>query len=176
MSEHNIAGLIFKTNLEKYPEIFTINDEELTKKINRTIQSAQALAEQNTIARNKKTDEAAKIVGKPTIALTEYNDLRKQLFDVQQRARGTEQHVNNTMGTIRLLEERINGLRKRLKDADNPLAENKLKHQISLLETELIEFRSELSNARLYNSRAVTALKTFPHHDRIAELKKELSL
>ena len=58
MSEHNYAGLLFKTNLEKYPEVFTINPEKLDKTIAQTIKNTQAL--------HAKNDEATKHLDGPT--------------------------------------------------------------------------------------------------------------
>ena len=114
---------------------------------------------------------------KPEPARAEYNRLRQQLFDAQRWAKDAEIYCNDQAGNVRLLEQRINDLLKKKKQA---IAEGKLgdericEHQLQLMETELIDAKQEFHRATRQSAQAARALKAFDDHERIAELKKQL--
>jgi hypothetical protein len=164
MSEHNYAGLQFKHNLEKHPEVFIIDDntikqvEETTKQI-RAKQDAEAPAPDKLDLRK------------------EYNRLRQQLFDIQQNAKCYEIRTNEAAGQVHLIEQRITEALKNKKaaiEAHNLRGERMYEWQVTSLETELADAQVELSKNRRWSIEAGRALKNFPSHDRIAELKAML--
>ena len=110
-------------------------------------------------------------------ARAEYNQLRKELFTAQEWAKNAEIYCNDRAGTVKLLERRITDLLKEKKAAvDSPLAERNFENQIQLLETELLDAKTEFNRARHQSNNAGRGLKAFGGHERIAELKAELGI
>ena len=114
---------------------------------------------------------------KPQPARAEYNQLRKELFAAQEWAKNAEIYCNDRAGTVKLLEQRITDLLKQKKAAiDSPLAERNFENQIQLLETELLDAKTEFNRARHQSNYAARGLKAFGGHERIAELKLDLGI
>jgi hypothetical protein len=110
-------------------------------------------------------------------ARVEYNQLRKELFASQEFAKNAEIYANGCACTVKLLEQRITELLKQKKAAvDSPLAERNFENQIQLLETELLDAKTEFNRARHQSNNAGRGLKAFGGHERIAELKAELGI
>lgn len=109
----------------------------------------------------------------------EYNRLRQQLYDLQQQAKNAEVFCNNKADGVKGLEQRINDLLRKKKQA---IAEGHLgderncEHQLQQLETELIDAKQEFTQAKHWSVQAARALKAFDGQERIAALKKELAL
>ena len=167
MSEHNYMNLFFKENLKNRPQDFIINEDELNKTIAKTVAASQALHAKNDASKPK-----------PDLR-KEYNQLRKQLFDLQQYAKGAETYANNKAGEVKHRESLINDLLKQKKEAiasGNLGQERFLEHQIVLIETELIDAKIEFNRAKHQSSNAARGLKAFDGHERIAELAKILAV
>lgn len=104
----------------------------------------------------------------------EYNQLRQQLFDLQQNAKAFEIRTNDAAGKIRLLEERINNIFKLKKEAiqeGNLKGERTYERAIANLETELLDAQEEFNKNKRWSTQAARALRTFDGAERIAELK-----
>jgi chromosome segregation ATPase len=164
MSEHNYAGLLFKANIEKHPEVFTINDE--------TVADVEKRAKEQRAERDKLNPAMA---GQHVeTARQEYNRLAGQLFGLTQEAKSLEIRVNEAAGQILLLEKRIGDVLKSKKQYEsdgNLLAARNAEHGIQQIENELAFAKANYEKQRAYNRAAARALKSFDKHERIAELK-----
>lgn len=108
----------------------------------------------------------------------EYNQLRQQLFNLQQNAKAYEIRTNEAAGKIRLVEERINEalkLKKAASDAGNLRGERTYEHSVATLETELLDAQEEFHKNKHWSVQAARQLKDFNQHGRIAELKALLA-
>jgi hypothetical protein len=160
MSEHNLAGLLFKTNLEKHPEVFTITEESLRQ------------IEQNQAARRAQ-QEKDRVPSKLDLR-KEYNQLRQRLFDLQQNAKTFEIRTNESAGKIRLLEQRINDALKEKNiaaGAGNLRGERTYEQAIQRLESELLDAQEEFMKNKRWSIQAARALREFEGHARIEELR-----
>jgi hypothetical protein len=162
MSEHNYAGLMFRANLEKNPDLMAFDGTAFEKQ-----QAARRVAEQ----------KANPI--KPEPAQQELNKLRGQLFALQQNAKAYEQRVNNLAGNVRLLESQLTTAlksKKEYENADNLLAARNHEHQIQRLENELVDEQEKLVTHRRYNQGAIRELRTWQTENthRLLELKKQV--
>jgi hypothetical protein len=166
MTQHNYFGMAASENLKTRPQDFIVDPEELNRMINETTKKAQALHKLNDTS-------------KPVDLRKEYNNLRKQLYDLQHATKNTEIFCNNVAGTVKQLEERITSLLRLKKKADEAgeLGQARmLEHQIVSLETELVDAKIEFTQAKTRSGNAARALKGFTGHEAIAELKKKLAL
>lgn len=161
MSEHNLAGLIFKTNLEKHPEVFTINEN--------TVKSCEETARKVRAAHDEANPP------KPVSAWEEYRQLRGTLHKLQQAAEGTAIYASNIAGNVALIEKNI-------KDAEhsrgnaftigNLVGERTYENRITRMKDELADAQKELRRAKKNKEHAAAALAAFDKHDRIAELQR----
>ena len=113
----------------------------------------------------------------PEPARQEYNRLRQQLYNLQQQAKNAEVYCNNKADEVRGLEQRINDVLKRKKQAvaEGHLGQERLcEHQLQQLERELPDAKDEATKAKHWGAQAARALKAFDGHARISELVKEL--
>ena len=96
---HNYAGMAFRANLEKNPDLMTFDVEkhEATQK-------------------KRREAEAKANPPKVTPLQVELNQLRDELFNLQQNAKGTERRVNNEAGNIKCLSNESTLPSKRRKD------------------------------------------------------------
>ncbi|MGE5052910.1 MAG: hypothetical protein ACM3WP_01995 [Acidobacteriota bacterium] len=159
MSQENFAGLLFKTNLEKHPEVFTINESDLSR-----IEQNQAQRR----AQQEKDNPPAK-----ADLRKEYNQLRQKLFDLQQNAKCFEIRTNESAGKIRLIEERITDLIRLKKNAvamGNLRGERTYEQSIERVEGELGNAQEEFTKNKHWSAQAARALKEFDGHGRIEEL------
>jgi len=159
-------GLLFKTNLQQHPEVFTIPDD-----IAVIIEKQQAV---------RRAAEEKVNPPKPEPARVELNRLRSQLFALQQTAKATEQKVNNEAGNVSGLEQRINEAIKTkngYETAGNLLATRNTEHGIQLLEDELSDARDRLTKDQRWNAGAVRELRTWQTENgpRLKELEKEVA-
>ena len=116
---------------------------------------------------------------KPEPVRVEYNRLRQSLYDLQQQAKNAEVFCNNKADGVKGLEQRINDILRKKKQAiakDHLGDERNCEHQLQQLETELIDAKVEFTQAKHWSTQAGCALKAFDGQERIAELKKELAL
>ena len=162
MSEHNYAGLFFKTNLEQHPEVFTIDEEKLNKQIAATTAKAQALHAKNDAAKETAPDKRK-----------ELNRLLNDHFNLKQWVLGCEIRVNESAGQIRNLEQRINTQIAEKERTESPLGKRNIEHAIVGLEGELAEEKNKYESLRRENQQAVRQLKAFDV-SRIDGLKAEL--
>jgi chromosome segregation ATPase len=142
---HNYAGMAFRANLEKNPDLMTFDVEkhEATQK-------------------KRREAEAKANPSKVTPLQVELNKLRGELFNLQQNAKGTEQRVNNEAGNIKLLEKRVTEAiksKKQYEDDGNLLGARTLERQIQELETELNDTRERLVKEQRYNAGAARELR-----------------
>lgn len=110
-------------------------------------------------------------------ARAEYNRLRQQLYTLQQQAKNAEVFSDNKADAVRGLEQRINDVLKKKKQAvtDGHLGQERLcEHQLKQLERELPEAKDEATKAKHWSAQAARALKAFDGHERIAVLTAEL--
>jgi hypothetical protein len=166
---HNYAGLAFKDQLEKHPEVFDLTG--LDAKINATTKAAHERHAANDLARETKLG-----VNTPKAI---YNKLRKELFDLQEQARGAETRVNNEAATVRMFQSQIEDLLKRKKKAvvDGALGEERrIERGLLAQENELLDSRERLLKLQRDNHRAVQALKDWKTANgaQLAELQKEI--
>ncbi len=116
---------------------------------------------------------------KPQPARVEYNQLRQQLYDLQQHAKHTEDYCNTQVAEVKLLERRIDDVLKLKKSAveeGNLRGERNYENQIQMLETTLFDAKKELTRATVQSGRAGRGLKAFAGRQRIEELKAELGI
>src|SRR5438128_3471424 len=109
--EMNYAGLAFKENLRRNPDLFenVTNPEKLNAQLAESAKERAVLDAKNAEVR-KDSPRA------------EYNRLRKELFDAQEWAKNAEVYCNEKANMVKQLEGRINDLLKQKKAAvDNPL-------------------------------------------------------
>ncbi len=159
MTTHNFAALAFKANLEKTPDLMTVD----TAKI-----EASANQRRVEMAKLNQTIEPIRV---------EYNRLRKEKYDAQQNAKNAEIYFNNIAANVREWQKRVDDLLKRKKKAtaDNLLGEERsLESQIQRLENELLDERDKLTAAQRNNTLSARALREWPGDVRLAELVKEL--
>ena len=112
----------------------------------------------------------------PEPVRVEYNRLRQQLYSLQQAAKGAEVFCNNKADAVRGLEERINVLlnkKKQATEAGHLGDERMYEHQLQLLETELIDAKEEFTKAKRWSVQAARVEKEFKFNQqaRIEELK-----
>ena len=128
--------------------------------------------------KNRKQRETSKGENSPR---TEYNRLRKQLYDLQQAAKNTEVKVNCAADEVKHWDRNIDDRLKRKKIA---VAENRLgderacERKIEHAENELLEARERLVREQRYNHGTVRDLKNWQteHGPKLDELKKEMGL
>lgn len=152
MYEHhlNYAGLLFKTNLEQHPEVFTTTPEKLDKAIAQTIKNTQALHAKNDEARSTMTDQRK-----------EYNRLLNDHFNLKQWVRGCEVRVNESANQIRNHEQRLNSLLIEKKATESPKGQRTIEHAIVRIEGEIAEEKLKYNSLRTENNHAVKQLKAF---------------
>lgn len=129
--------------------------------------------EQSMAKMRVKRDAEAPPKGKEDLR-TEYNQLRQQLFNLQQNAKAYEIRTNEAAGKIRLIEQRINEALKQKKaagDAGNLRGERTYEVAVQRLETELLDAQETFNKNKTWSGQAARALKDFNQHGRIAELK-----
>ena len=159
---------MFKSNLEKNPNLLTldhsqINDAAQRVRINNALNDAKRedAKDENTLER-------------------EYNAFRLELFNIEQALKGSETRINEAAAKVRHLQDRIKKL-KELKEraiaARNPREEGGCKHQIGLVEGELLEALDELAMHRRDNKNNVKALHLFHRNndDAIEQLKQKIA-
>ena len=148
------------------PEVLTIDEEKLSNQIAETSKAAQALHAKNDKAKAANSDTRK-----------EYNQLRKDLFTAQEWAKNAEIYCNDQANNVKHFEGHITELLTQKKAAvNNPMQERFLEHQIDLLETSLHDSKIEFNRAKHQSTNAAAALRNFPHHARIVELKLELGI
>jgi hypothetical protein len=164
-SSHNYFEMASRETIRQNPDLFG-TAESLVEAARKASVAAQALHTLNDAS-------------KPTDLRKTYNDLRKQLYDLQQQAKHTEIFCNNKAGDVKHFEERIAILLRDKKKADEAgeLGHARmLEHQIVNLETEVLDAKKEFDRAKKQSTYATRALKAFTGHEAIAELKKQLAL
>jgi chromosome segregation ATPase len=167
MSEHNYAVLQFKHNLEKNPDLMSL--EGLDEQIATALAKTQAISSINDAAKAEKDVEGLELQ-------TEYNKLRNRLFQLQQECRGCENHINEAAGKIKNAEKQLNTLKVMLSVAtelNNPLQEKAVKHRIAQVEGELADAQDAWHLATRYNKKAVKQLREFDK-SRIDDLRKQI--
>ena len=169
MSEHNYAGLAFKENLENHPEMYDLTG--LDEKPKATQQQIAARDAANKLQRETKLG-----INEPRAI---YNRLRKELFDLQEQARGAETRVNNEAVTVRMYQSQIEDLLKRKKKAiaDGALGEERnIERRLLAEENDLLDSRERLLKLQRNNHCAVRALKDWQTANgaQLAELQKEI--
>src|SRR3984885_7642109 len=162
MTQHSYLPLAFKTNLEKHPNDFVVTDATCAEVEQRQKKHRAAMAKLNPVMGLP-----------PNVELTA---LRKQLFDLQQNAKGCENRVNNEAGNVRLLEERVNTAIKHKQTEEgrgNLLGARSYERQSDALEVELLDARERLFKKQRFNSAAVRELRNWlaANGDRLEELK-----
>jgi predicted nucleic acid-binding Zn-ribbon protein len=162
MSEHNYAVIFFKDNLEKRPQDFTINEQQLSKQIASTIKASQELHAKNDAMKDGRHE-----------LRKEYNRLLNDHFDLKQWVRSCENRVNESAGQIRNHETRLTLLLEQKKTMESPLGLRTLEVQLVRLEEELAHEKEHYERLKKENREAVNRLKGF-NLQRIADLKKEL--
>jgi uncharacterized membrane-anchored protein YjiN (DUF445 family) len=170
MSEHSSFPLFVTHNLKTRPQDFIIPDD-IGQRCSEVAKKARAA----DVAANPPTPEQAKVQLK-----SELNMLRKQLFELQQTAKSTEQKVNNEAGNVHLLEGRITTTIKEQKEYEtsgNLIASRSYEHQIQQLENELADTRERLVKNQSYNAGAARQLRTWQTEKgpRLKELQKEVA-
>jgi len=108
----------------------------------------------------------------------ELRKLRRELYNVTERAKSTETYCNNLAGNVKLLEERINTalkLKKVAADEGNLRGERTYEHAVQRLEDERNDAELQFQRARKVSAEAATALKEWPHRERVKELETSLS-
>lgn len=160
----NYAGMAFKANLEKNPDLMTF---DVTK-------------HEATIKKRREAEAKAN-PPKVTPVQVDLNKLRGELFNLQQAAMGTEQRVNNEAGNVKLLEKRTTEAiktKKRYEDAGNLLGARTLEHEIQGLENELADARERLVKNQHYNTATARELRTWQTENgaRLKELEKVASI
>jgi len=159
----NYAGLAFKAELEKNPDLFTITDASI-----KNIEKQQA-------ARRKKEDKE-----RPTELLSaELVRLRSQLFAIEQNVKGMEIRANHAEVDVREFEKRITEAIKNKKQHEksgNLLGARSVEHGIQLLEGELDDARASLAKYKRFSAGAVRELQTWQTENgpRLKELEKEV--
>jgi len=162
MSEHNYAGMAFKANLDKNPDLMTFDSVAFEKQ-----QTARRVAEQ-------KTNPI-----KPEPAQQELNRLRGQLFNLTQSAEGIEQRVNDEAGTVQTFELRITAAlktKRQHEESGNLMGARTYEHQIQGLESELADARERFLKNQHYSVGAARALRTWQTDNgpRLKELQQEI--
>lgn len=107
----------------------------------------------------------------------ELQRLRRELFNLTERAKSTETYCNNKAGEVKLLEQQITdalGHKKEAVSSGNALAERNWERTIQRLEGERDEAAKEFQRARKVSAEAANALKHWPHRERVAEVEKSL--
>ena len=168
MSEHNYAGLLFKDNLRKNPDLFGHigPDGELSESLQKQL-AASAKERQARDAKNTEMRNTAQELRK------EYNQLRQQLFDLKQWVHSSETRLNESAGQIRNIEQQFNSLLEQKKATESPKGQHNIERTILRLETELTEEKKKHKSLSLENESAVRQLKAFDV-SRIDALKAEL--
>ena len=114
---------------------------------------------------------------KPEPLQVEFNRLRRDLYNLESRAKNSEIHTNNLAGNVRLLEQRINEARKEKEKAaasGNALAESNYSAAIVRLTSECVDVTNDFNRARKAGAQAANDLKNWPFHDRLKELIKQI--
>lgn len=166
---YNYAGLAFKDQLEKHPEVFDLTG--LDAKINATNRAVQERHAASDLARDTKLG-----VNTPRAI---FNRLRKEKFDLEEGTRGAETRVNNEAANVRMFQSQIEDLLKRKKKAvvDGALGEERrIERGLLTQENELLDSRERLLKLQRENHRAVQALKDWKTANgaQLAELQKEI--
>ena len=160
--EFNYAGMAFKANLDKNPDLMAFDGATFEK-----LQAARRVA------------EAKANPIKPVPAQQELNRLRGQLFALQQNTKAYESRVNNFAGTVKQLEFRITEAlkaKKQYEDAGNLMGARSYEHAIQRMETELTDARELFIKEQGYNQLAIRTLRTWQTENtaRLLELRKEV--
>lgn len=103
--------------------------------------------------------------------------LRKQLFSLKEAAKGYETQVNNTAGTVRLLEERLHATLKNKLDCEtsgNMLGARNYDHAAQTLENQLLDTRLQLTRLQRDSAASARQLREWQREfgSRLAELQK----
>ena len=107
----------------------------------------------------------------------ELQRLRREVFNLSERAKNTEIYTNERAGQVKLLESNIAHALQQKKNAavaGNLLAERNAEHTIKRTEHERDEAVQEFERARKVSAGAAVALKEWPHHARLKELQTSL--
>ena len=108
----------------------------------------------------------------------ELRKLRRELFSLEQCATHTETYTNNKVGEVRLLEQYLTDAinkKKAAVAAGNARAERNYEQTITRLEGEVADAEKEFNRARKVSAEAATALKEWPHRERVKELETSLA-
>jgi hypothetical protein len=161
MSEHNYAGLLFKTNLEQHPEVFIINDA--------------TIAEVEQKAKEMRAERDVVNPPKPANPYEEFRQLRGTLRQLEQNVNNTAIYATSIAGNVALIEKNIQNAAFNQQHAfksGNERAEINCKNAVTRLkDDELAEAQKELKRAKTQMERAAKALAAFDQHGRIAELQ-----
>lgn len=107
----------------------------------------------------------------------ELQRLRRELFNLTERARNTETYCNEQAGRVRLLEQQTTDAINRKKmavAAGNALAERNAEAAVKQIEGEMHDARKEFYRAQRVSASAARELNNWPHHARVEQLEKEL--
>ena len=162
MSEHNYAGMAFKANLEKNPDLMTVD-----------------VAKIDQSQKTRRDWEAKNNPPKPEPVKVEYNKLRKQLFDLQQCAKGSEVRVNDAVATVRHFEVIITNLltQKKAATTDGRLGDERgCEHLLVAAESDLQNARENLAKWQKENSATARELRTWQADNgaRLTALEKQI--
>jgi hypothetical protein len=165
MPVFDYSQLMMIAEIKKNPEIFApLTEEQIAENSNKVAAKARVRDELNAAARDENASGHA----------TKYNELRNQLFTLQQNAKATETLVNITVDKIRHHEERIGKLKELAKAATtNPHEERMYLHQLKLEQGYLADAQDELFKARKRNSESVKALRQFDQKE-LDRLRKKI--
>ncbi|HKV79770.1 MAG TPA: hypothetical protein VJP02_16595 [Candidatus Sulfotelmatobacter sp.] len=139
------------------PELMTVNLDELAAKHKKLVAAREAQPQ-------RQEGPAGQL-----------QKLKRELFNLTERAKSTEVYANNIAGNCKLLESRIADAIKQKKIAvasGNALAERNWEHSISRLEGERDGVEREFNRAQRVAAQAANELKHWPHGERVAELEK----
>ena len=161
MSQENYFGLARRALLEKDPHLF---DVDLAKVEQAQKDRRELMAELNPPV--------------PQGTAKELQRLRRELFNLTERAKSTETYCNNKAGEVKLLEQQLTDAirqKKAYSSAGNDRAERGTELTIQRLESEMDEAAKEFQRARRVSAGAAADLKAWPHHARVEELQKSLA-
>lgn len=104
--------------------------------------------------------------------------LRRELFNLTERAKSCETFANNKAGEVKLREQWLAEAINKKKEAvanGNERAERNYEHSIQRLESELADSEKEFHRARKVSLGAANDLKNWPHRERVKELEQSLA-
>jgi hypothetical protein len=158
MSQENYAALQFRANLERDPELMSLDLDTFEQTL-----------------KEKRASEATLNPIKPVSQWEEFRQLRGTLHTLEQDAANSAIYFTNIAGNVALIEKNIKTAEQDKRNtfkAGNFRGEKTYENTLSRFEDELVDAQTELKRAKANKEACAKAFATFDQHERIAELQK----